>query len=50
VLDVLRTRIDHDDFDVAIFSLDAVAADRLRLLTEGRNGLRAGARRLRRGR
>jgi phosphoglycolate phosphatase-like HAD superfamily hydrolase len=27
VLDVLRTRIDHDAFDAAIFSLDAVAAD-----------------------
>lgn len=27
VLDVLRTRIDHDAFDVAIFSLEAVAAD-----------------------
>jgi beta-phosphoglucomutase-like phosphatase (HAD superfamily) len=27
VLDMLRTRIDHDDFDAAIFSLQAVAAD-----------------------
>jgi beta-phosphoglucomutase-like phosphatase (HAD superfamily) len=27
VLDMLRTRIDHDDFDAAIFSLEAVAAD-----------------------
>jgi beta-phosphoglucomutase-like phosphatase (HAD superfamily) len=27
VLDVLRKRIDHDTFDLAIFSLDAVAAD-----------------------
>jgi trehalose 6-phosphate phosphatase len=27
VLDVLRKRIDHDSFDLAIFSLDAVAAD-----------------------
>ena len=27
VLDVLRTRIDHDAFDAAIFSLEAVAAD-----------------------
>jgi hypothetical protein len=27
VLDMLRTRIDHDAFDVAIFSLEAVAAD-----------------------
>ena len=27
VLDVLRTRIDPDTFDVAIFSLEAVAAD-----------------------
>jgi len=27
VLDVLRPRIDHDDFDVAIFCLEAVAAD-----------------------
>jgi beta-phosphoglucomutase-like phosphatase (HAD superfamily) len=27
VLDVLRRRIDHDAFDVAIFSLEAVAAD-----------------------
>jgi trehalose 6-phosphate phosphatase len=27
VLDMLRTRIDHDAFDAAIFSLEAVAAD-----------------------
>jgi beta-phosphoglucomutase-like phosphatase (HAD superfamily) len=27
VLDMLRTRIDHDDFDAAVFSLEAVAAD-----------------------
>jgi phosphoglycolate phosphatase-like HAD superfamily hydrolase len=27
VLDMLRTRIDHDDFDAAVFSLGAVAAD-----------------------
>jgi beta-phosphoglucomutase-like phosphatase (HAD superfamily) len=27
VLDVLRTRIDHDDFDVALFALETVAAD-----------------------
>jgi phosphoglycolate phosphatase-like HAD superfamily hydrolase len=27
VLDVLRKRIDHDDFDAAIFALEAVAAD-----------------------
>jgi phosphoglycolate phosphatase-like HAD superfamily hydrolase len=27
VLDMLRTRIDHDDFDAVIFSLGAVAAD-----------------------
>jgi beta-phosphoglucomutase-like phosphatase (HAD superfamily) len=27
VLDLLRKRIDHDTFDAAIFSLDAVAAD-----------------------
>jgi beta-phosphoglucomutase-like phosphatase (HAD superfamily) len=27
VLDLLRKRIDHDAFDAAIFSLDAVAAD-----------------------
>ena len=27
MLDVLRTRIDHDAFDAAIFSLEAVAAD-----------------------
>lgn len=27
VLDTLRKRIDHDSFDLAIFSLDAVAAD-----------------------
>ena len=27
VLDVLRKRIDHDTFDAAIFSLEAVAAD-----------------------
>jgi hypothetical protein len=26
-LDVLRRQIDHDDFDAAIFALDAVAAD-----------------------
>ena len=27
VLDMLRTRIDHDDFDAVVFSLGAVAAD-----------------------
>jgi phosphoglycolate phosphatase-like HAD superfamily hydrolase len=27
VLDMLRTRIDHDAFDAAVFSLEAVAAD-----------------------
>lgn len=27
VLDILRTRIYHDDFDAAVFSLEAVAAD-----------------------